>query len=140
MSVDIYLNFKGNCRQAVKFYAEVFGTEQPKIMTFGEVPPNPEYPLPEEVKDWVMHTRLNVYGRNMMFSDVFPNMPFVEGNNFSLSLVLDSEDEIKALFDKLKEGGNVQMELQETFWSKLYGSLTDKFGIQWQFNLGMGEW
>ncbi len=134
MSVDAYLNFNGNCRQAVEFYAEVFGTEQPNIMTFGETPPNPEFTLPEEAKDLVMHTRLNISGSNIMFSDTFPGMPFVEGNNISLAYVSNDLDEIKSIFNKLSEGGKVGLELQETFWSKIYGQLTDKFGIQWQFN------
>lgn len=134
MSVDAYLNFNGNCREAVEFYAEAFGTEIPTIMTFGESPPNPNYPLPEEAKNLVMHTRLNLVGSNVMFSDVFPGMPFIKGNNISLAIVSKDFDEIKSLFRKLKVGGTVGMELQETFWSKLYGSLTDKFGIEWQFN------
>ena len=69
-----------------------------------------------------------------MFSDVFPGMPFVKGNNISLAIVSKNIEEIKYLFNKLKEGGTVAMELQETFWSKCYGHLTDKFGIGWQFN------
>lgn len=139
MSVDVYLNFNGNCREAVTFYAEVFGTEAPKLMTFGEAPPNPEYPLPEEAKNLIMHTRLQIHGSNVMFSDVFPGMPFVEGNNISLSLVIDSLEDLQSAFNKLQVGGKVMMELQETFWSKAYGSLTDKFGIHWQFNLGINE-
>lgn len=71
MSVDVYINFNGNCREAVEFYAQVFGTETPQIMTFGETPPNPEFPLPDEAKNLVMHTRLNIEGSNVMFSDVF---------------------------------------------------------------------
>jgi len=139
MSVDVYLNFKGNCREAVEFYAEVFGTDQPKFMTFGETPQHPDYPLSEEAKSWIMHTRLNISGSNVMFSDVFPGMPFEVGNNISLSIVTDSKEEIDTIFPKLAEGGKVGMELQETFWSKYYGSLTDKFGIIWQFNLGISE-
>jgi PhnB protein len=139
MAVDVYLNFNGNCREVVNFYAEVFGTEEPKIMTFGETPPNPEYPLPEEAKDLVMHTRLNISGSNVMFSDVFPGMTFIEGNNISLAFVSTDLDEIKSVFSKLKEGGKVGMELQETFWSKCYGQITDKFGIVWQFNFDNGE-
>lgn len=139
MAVDVYLNFNGNCREVVEFYAEVFGTEEPKIMTFGETPPNPEYPLPEEAKSLVMHTRLNISGSNVMFSDVFPGMPFVEGNNISLAIVSTDLDEITSVFSKLKEGGSVGMELQETFWSKCYGSVKDKFGIEWQFNYDNGE-
>lgn len=138
MSVDVYLTFNGNCREAVQFYAEAFGTNVPKIMTYGETPPNPEFVLPEEAKQLVMHTRLTISGSNVMFSDVFPGMPFVMGNNISLSIVSDSMDEIRSAFDKLKEGGTVVMELQETFWSKCYGSLTDRFGINWQLNLGSG--
>jgi PhnB protein len=33
----------------------------------------------------------------------------------------------------MKEGGTVQVELQQTFFSELYCMVTDKFGIIWQF-------
>lgn len=134
MAVNVYLNFNGNCREAAEFYAEVFKTEKPQIMTFGESPPNPDYKLPEEAKDLVMHTRLNINGSNVMFSDVFPGSPFIAGNNISLAFVSKEEDEIKSIFEALKVGGKVSMELQETFWSKCYGSLQDKFGIEWQIS------
>jgi PhnB protein len=139
MSVDVYLNFNGNCREAVEFYAEVFKTEKPQIMTFGEAPPNPNYELPEEAKDLVMHTRLNIDGSNVMFSDTFPGMPFVEGNNVTLAIVNKDINQIKSMYEGLKEGGEVVMELQETFWSKLYGQVTDRFGIHWQLNYDNGE-
>ncbi|WP_409346710.1 VOC family protein [Paenibacillus sp. MBLB4367] len=139
MAVDVYINFNGNCREAVEFYAEVFGTDKPQMMTFGQTPPDPSFTLPEEAKDLIMHTRLNISGSNVMFSDVFPGMPFTAGNNISLALVEKDIDLVKSLFHKLKEGGKVGMELQETFWSKCYGSLTDKFGIHWQFNYDNGE-
>ncbi|MEK5238329.1 VOC family protein [Paenibacillus sp. FSL L8-0470] len=139
MSVDVYLNFNGNCREAVEYYAAVFGTEAPQIMTFGDSPPNPEYPLPEEAKSLVMHSRLNIDGSNVMFSDVFPGMPFTVGNNISLALVSPDEEQLKSWFHQLKEGGTVVMELQETFWSKCYGSLKDKFGIEWQISHENGE-
>ena len=57
----------------------------------------------------------------------------------ALAVVSENLDEIKSAFNELKEGGTVGMELQETFWSKCYGQLTDKFGIVWQFNYGNGE-
>ena len=140
MSIDVYINFNGNCREAVEYYAQVFETGKPKLMTFGETPSHPDYPLPEEAKQLIMHTRLNISGSNVMFSDVFPGMPFVEGNNITLAFVTDNKEEIQKSFDKLKDGGKVEMELQETFWSKYYGSLIDKFGIHWQFNLGPTDW
>jgi PhnB protein len=138
MPINVYLNFNGNTREAIEFYAEVFGQEVPKIMTF-EVPADPNHPLPEEAKNMVMHSRLEILGSIVMFSDVFPGMPFTMGNNFSLSVVTEDREVLQSAFNRLQEGGNVIMELQETFWAPLYGSLTDKFGVQWQFNLGMNE-
>lgn len=134
MSVEVYINFNGNCREAVEFYAQVFETDKPQIMTFGDAPSNPEFTLPEEAKKLVLHTQLNINGSRVMFSDTPPDMPFVAGNNITLVIVSKNIDEIKSIFDKLKEGGSVVMDLQETFWSKYYGFLTDKFGIGWQFS------
>ncbi|MGE7624995.1 VOC family protein [Viridibacillus sp. NPDC096237] len=134
MAINVYLNFNGNCREAAEFYADAFNAEKPEIMTFGESPQSPEYTLPDEAKDLVMHTRLNILGSNVMFSDVFPGSPFVEGNNVSLAVVSDDEEKLRAAYEALKVGGKVAMELQETFWSKCYGSLKDKFGIEWQFS------
>ncbi|MNO12239.1 hypothetical protein D3C76_18460 [compost metagenome] len=136
MAVEVYLNFNGNCREAVEYYANVFETERPKLMTFGDSPQNPDYPLPEEAKDLIMHTRLVISGSTVMFSDTFPGMPFVEGNNVNLAVVTETEEELLKYWDKLKAESTIEMELQETFWSKYYGSLVDKFGIHWLFNLG----
>lgn len=137
MAVEAYINFQGNCREAVEFYEQVFGTDKPDFMTFGEMPqgPDSQFTLPDNLKSWIMHTRLTIHGSNVMFSDVFPDMPFTTGNNITLVIVSDDMEEIKQSFNKLKEGGTVKMELQETFWSKCYGMITDKYGISWQFSL-----
>ena len=137
MPVEAYLNFKGNCREAVEFYSQVFDTEKPHFMTFGEMPLGPEsqFSLPDDLKDWIMHTRLTIHESNVMFSDVLPDMPFTVGNNISLTIVCDDREAIKQAFSKIKEGGTVKMELQQTFWSKCYGFVIDKFGIGWQFSL-----
>ncbi|WEK55782.1 MAG: VOC family protein [Candidatus Cohnella colombiensis] len=135
MPLNPYLVFNGNTREVVQFYVEVFGLEQPNIMTFGSMPDNPEYPRPPEVDDLVMHTYLNIAGSSLMFSDNYPGMPFQQGNNFSLAYVVKDEDAIRHAYHKLKEGGKVEMELQATPWSGCYGSLIDKYGIHWQFSL-----
>ena len=134
MAIEAYIYFNGNCREAVEFYAQVFRTDKPQIMTYGDAPPNPEFALSEEAKNLVLHSQLNISDSNIMFSDVYPSMPFVIGNNISLTIVSADIDEIKSSFNKLKEGGRVEMDLQKTFWSKLYGNLIDKYGINWQFS------
>jgi uncharacterized glyoxalase superfamily protein PhnB len=50
MPINAYLVFNGNTREAVEFYAKVFKNEAPQIMTFGEQPQHPDYPMPEEAK------------------------------------------------------------------------------------------
>jgi PhnB protein len=139
MPINPYLNFAGNCREAVEYYAEVFHTERPQIMTFAEMPPDPTHPLAEGAKNLVLHARLAISGTDVMFSDVFPGMELTVGNNVSLTVVSTNRDEILNAFNKLKQGGTVHMDLQQTFWSKLYGNLRDKFGTEWQLSLDSGE-
>ncbi|TSI04270.1 VOC family protein [Lysinibacillus sp. BW-2-10] len=139
MAIEVYLNFNGNCREAAEFYAKVFQTEAPKIMTFGDAPPDPNFQIPEDTKHLVMHTNLNIAGSRVMFSDTWPGSPFVVGNNISVTVVSEDEQLIRSAFEGLKEGGTVAMELQETFWSKCYGAVKDKFGVEWQVSLDSGE-
>ncbi|MBH5316997.1 VOC family protein [Paenibacillus sp. GSMTC-2017] len=136
MSLVAYLIFNGNCREAVEHYADAFGVEVPEMATFGGGPQNPDYPLPDAAKNLIMNTRLDAFGDYIMFSDTFPGSPFTVGNHSSIAIVTEDQEKLQAAFNKLKEGGKVELELQETFWSKSYGSLTDKFGVHWQFNLG----
>lgn len=135
MAVQPYLYFNGNCREAVNYYADIFGTEEPKILLFGDMPANEDFPLTDEAKDQVLHAEIVIKGTTIMFSDTAKGMPFVVGNNIILTFSSTDMEEIKSAFDKLKTEGKVIMELGETFWSKCYGYLVDKFGIGWQLSL-----
>lgn len=131
MALNPYLIFNGNAREATLFYAQVFGTAEPQFMTFGSM--HSEH-IPKEANDLIMHTYLDIGGGKLMISDEFPGRPYQQGNNFTLAYVSNDEAAIRDAFQKLKDGGEVEMELQETPWSKAYGSLTDKFNIKWQFS------
>ncbi|HBW38832.1 VOC family protein [Desulfosporosinus sp. BICA1-9] len=126
-----YLVFNGNCEEAVNFYQGVLGGES-QILHFSDAPPNPAFPVPEEIKNFVLHAELRKDGHVIRFSDTFPNTPSNAGNNISFSLEFDTKEETKAMFEALSVGGNVEMDLNETFFSPLYGKFTDKFGIRWQ--------
>ncbi|MDF2587366.1 MAG: hypothetical protein K0S41_1207 [Anaerocolumna sp.] len=134
MSVSVYINFRGNCREAVDFYAEAFQVSKQPIMTFGDAPADPNFPLSEESKKMIMHTFLIIHEMKFMFSDTPAEMPLTQGDNITIVINSKDMDEIKSVYSKLKEGGTIQMELGETFWSKCYGSLTDKFGVGWQLS------
>lgn len=134
MSLNVYIRFNGNCRQAVEYYADVFGCQKQNIMTFGQFHNETDFPTAGEAKNRVMHTFLNICGQDVMFSDCPPGMPVAQGDNFSLTYGTKDKDEITRIFNRLKDdGGQTGMELCETSWSDWYGSITDKFGISWQF-------
>ena len=59
---------------------------------------------------------------------------YKEGNNITISLNAESEEEATKLFDGLSAGGRVTMPLEKTFWGAYFGMFTDKFGINWMVN------
>lgn len=140
MKFSLFISFNGNCKEALELYSKVFGSEVQGLMTFGQMPPAPDYTVPESDKDKVMYADLDIFGTTIMFSDFPEGMPYVAGNNISPTLVTKDKDEMHRIFNALKEGGKIEMELQETFWSELYGMVTDKFGITWQLSHDSGRY
>jgi PhnB protein len=130
MSLDVFLTFDGNCREAVEFYAKVFKKELPQMMTYGQ---NPEGASPEG-KDRIIYTCMPMFGQNVMFSDCPVDFEHVQGNNFMLTIGLDDEAEIRRIFQALGEGGEVYMPLGKTFFSELFGMVCDRFGVIWQLS------
>jgi PhnB protein len=124
-----YLNFDGNCRQAMKFYERCLGGEL-YMMPLSETPGD----HPKEAKDRIMHARLAKGSASLMASDTMPGMPFTPGNNVSLAIGCESLQETEKLFAALGENGKVTMPLQDTFWGARFGMLIDQFGIHWMFN------
>ncbi len=134
MSLAVYLNFPGTAREAVAFYEQVFGVSAGMIMSFGDGPQSPDFPMPEAVKSRVMHARLLINGDWVMFSDTWDDSQYVEGNNFTIAYFGKDTAQLTDIFNKLAEGGKVTQPLTETSWSPLYGQVTDKFGVGWQIN------
>src|SRR5215472_14972788 len=124
-----YLNFDGNCRDAMTFYQRCLGGEL-TLATFGEGQPA----LPETVSSRIMHAGLRNGLAGLMASDTMPGMPRLAGNNFSVSIHCESEDEVDRLYAALAEGGTSTMLPTDAPWGARFGMLTDKFGIQWMFN------
>lgn len=133
MTVEAYLYYRGNCREAVEFYATIFGAE-PKFMTYGEMPPDVDHPIPEASKHLILHADLPVGESILMFSDITDDMPYTRGNNIALTISGNDLAELRRQFDEMKQGGTVHVEFGKTFWSEGFGSVIDKYGIPWQFN------
>ena len=138
-SVSTYLNFKRNTEEAFNYYKKVFGTEfVGDVSRFGDMPPTPgQPPVPEADKKLIMHITLPILGgHHIMGTDAPESMGFKlnQGNNVYINLEPDTRAETDRLFNALADGGTVEMALAEQFWGDYYGSLKDKFGVQWMFN------
>ena len=134
MTLSTYLNFNGNCREVFEFYRSVFGGDFANVETFENAPSDAG--LPESDKNRIMHMSLPIGESVLMGSDVASQAApaVVTGTNFSISYTPESKEAANTLFAKMSEGGMVTMPLGEMFWGGYFGSCTDKFGINWQFN------
>lgn len=132
-TTNVYLNFNGNCKEAFAFYQSVFGGEFSFYGTFGEMEPQENYPTAESDKDMIMHVSLPISKETiLMGSDTGSNYPDVTfGNNFSIYVDTESKDEANRLFAALSVEGKITMPLEDTFWGSYFGSLEDKFGVNW---------
>ena len=130
MQVVPYLYFNGNCEEAFAFYSEVLGGSKSEIMRYGDQGEG----IPEEIANRVMHAELTV-GVNMFYlSDTSVEGEYQAGSNVQINLNIDTEEEIRRVFEGMAVGANVTMPLQETFWGAIYGALTDRYGVSWSFN------
>jgi PhnB protein len=130
--LELFINFDGNCREAVEFYAKVFKSKVGNLMTYGDAPPDPNYPVPEADKNRIIYAGVPIGNIVVMFSDVPSGSEFTKGNNVCPTVSIDDKEEVTRIFNELKKGGEVYMELQKTFFSEWFGMLEDKYGVIWQ--------
>ncbi|CAG9611948.1 hypothetical protein BACCIP111899_01120 [Bacillus rhizoplanae] len=134
LGINPYLVTNGNGQEAVKFYENALDAKVEMLQTFGDMPEDPEFPIPAEVKDRVLHAHLKVGDTDLMISDTFPGKPYEIGSQVTIFIGINDIEKSKEVFEKLQDGGQVVMPLQETFWSPLYGQVKDKFGVEWQIS------
>jgi PhnB protein len=136
MKVNTYLNFAGNASEAFDFYRSVFGGEFTSLVRFSDMPV-PGLEISPEDSGKVMHVGLPIGSSNvLMASDVLESLgePVRQGNNVHVSVHPDSRDEADRIFSALSAGGTVEMPIADQMWGDYYGSLKDRFGIQWMVN------
>ena len=131
MELEPYLRFGGSCEEALTFYKEVFAGEVVVLMRYGDTT---EMETPPGYADKVMHSIFKAPSLQFMASDQPPGAPAASGGLVSRSLSTRDVSEGERVFAMLGAGGNVTMPMQDTFWGARFGTLTDKFGIDWMVN------
>ncbi|UOF90373.1 VOC family protein [Fodinisporobacter ferrooxydans] len=132
LRLNPYLVMDGNAKEAIQFYEKALDAKVLFNQTFGEMPENPEFPLPEDAKERVAHAMLKVGETDLMFSDTFPGQPHQKGNQVTICISTGDKEKSKQIYAALQQDGQVIMPLQETFFSPAYGIVTDKFGVTFQ--------
>ncbi|MGI8474901.1 MAG: VOC family protein [Thermomicrobiales bacterium] len=137
--VSTYLNFDRQTEAAFTFYKSVFGTEfVAEITRMGDVPAQAGLPeMSAEDRQLVMNVALPILGGHLLMgTDILESMgmTLIQGNNVHISLHPDTRGEADSLFAALSDGGTVGMEMADQFWGDYFGSLTDRFGINWMIN------
>lgn len=130
-TINSYLTFNGNCREAMTFYKKCLGGKL-SFQTIGESPLSET--MPAKMKKCILHSVLANKEFVLMGSDMVSERGLLKGNAVSLMLNCASEKEIRTCYKKLSQGGEQTHPLENTFWNALFGGLTDKYGNTWMLN------
>ena len=131
MQMSPYLNFKGDCEEAFKFYERCLGARMGPIFHYAGSPMAGE--VSSAFLDRVMHGSVTVGEQVLMGADLLPER-YEAPKGFSLSLQIRSPVDAERVFRELAEGGKIVMRLEKTFWAERFGVLIDRFGIRWIIN------
>jgi PhnB protein len=130
MKVNTYLNFPGNCLEAMNFYEKHLGAKILMKSTFAEMSQSgaPQNLPPGLNPNGIIHARFTLGDTTVMASDG----PKVEPMRSAyLTLSVASNEEAERIYAALTEGGEVFMKMGETFFAHRFGQIRDKFGVNW---------
>ncbi|MCG8970371.1 VOC family protein [Streptomyces sp. CL12-4] len=143
ISTTTHLNFRGTARQALDFYATVFGGRT-VIATYGDLGMPKEVPGADKVvfgqvenEDGFRVMAYDIPGQDDTDSTVTAgstrreNGATITDRTFFQSVRADTLDEITGYWSALAEGGTVIEPLAASAWTPGFGMLTDRFGVTW---------
>jgi PhnB protein len=131
MNLVPYLNFPGQCREAMELYADLLGANVVAMQTHGESPMAEH--LPPDQHGTILHARIERDGFTLMASDAPPER-YMQPRGLWVSIQVDTSDEADRIFSALSDGGKVVMPIDETFWATRFGMVVDRFGTPWMVN------
>jgi PhnB protein len=129
-----YLNFNGNARQAMEFYASVFGGNL-SLNTFAQfgAKDSPD-------ADRIMHGMLETdNGYTLMGADITSDMKYNPMAGFSVSLSGDDAGALRNYWEKLSANGTTTMPMQKQVWGDEFGMCVDSFGVSWLVNISQPQ-
>lgn len=125
MQLDVYVNYRGSCEEAFRFYEQHLSGTITGIVRHGEMP-NPN--LPADWKDKVVHARIEIGATVLMGADIPQAEPM---RSAYLALSLDTEADAERVYALLTDGGEIFMKLEKTPFANRFAMLRDRFGTSW---------
>jgi PhnB protein len=129
LTASVGLHFNGDCEAAFRFYERLLDMKLELVLPWDASPLASQAPAGWGAK--ILFARLKGPSMTLLGADALPGT-YLAPAGFTLTLQTADEPEALHFFAALAEGGKVTMPLQETFWAKLYGVVTDRFGIPWE--------
>lgn len=124
-----YLMFEGRAEEAMRFYVSVFPESRViEIARYGKGAPGAE--------GSVSRAKFSVAGQTLMCTDSTVKHAFTFSPAISLFVQCKSRERMQVLVQKLSDGGQVFMPLDNYGFSKLFAWVADRFGVSWQLNMG----
>lgn len=133
MKLDIYVNFRGTCEEAFRFYERELGAQVLFIQRHGQQP-NPN--IPPDWQEKVLHAQMQLGGVAVMGADIPTAEPM---RSAYLSLTVDSPAEADRLYERLSDGGEIFMKMESTFFANRFAMLRDRFGVSWMLLQGVAD-
>jgi PhnB protein len=129
-----YLHFNGRCEEAIKHYQAAIGAEVVMQMRFKEAPEQPPAGcLPPGFENKIMHAEVSIGEGRLLLTDG-PDGHEPGKANFhgvSLTLSVNTASEATRYFNGLAKDGQIQMPIGKTFFSPMFGMVSDRFGVKW---------
>ena len=125
MQLDVYVNYRGVCEEAFRFYEQHLGGRQLGKVRHKDVP-NPN--IPAEWGDKILHAQMSIGGTVLMGADVPTAEPM---RSAYLSLTVETQADIERIYAALTEGGEVFMKLAQTPFANRFAMIRDRFGTSW---------
>jgi PhnB protein len=130
-TLNPYINFIDNAREAMGFYKDVFGGEL-TMSTFADFGSSSG---PADA-NLIMHSQLETpAGFTLMASDTPAHMDFKGAGNISVSLSGTDEAALKGYWNKLTAAASIEQPLEKAPWGDSFGMLTGRYGIAWMVNI-----
>ena len=123
MKISPYLQFNGNCAEAISFYEDAFGVKAEVYKKDGV---------------FINHAELDFGDGWIGLSDTPKDeeKSTLGNGGISISVFLADTSAVKAVFERLSAGGKIFEQPEATEWCECFCTLEDKFGVNWSLMCG----